>query len=294
MTRRGLGRGLDALISSTEPEQPGDTPGAPVTEASVDAIRPNPYQPRQAIEEAQLEELAASIRAHGLIQPLIVAPSPEGTGYTIIAGERRWRAARLAGLASVPVLVRAATEQQMLALAIIENVQRTDLNPIDAAEGYRRLMEEFGLSQTEVADLIGKSRAAVANTVRLLGLPDEIREWVAAGGLTEGHGRALLTVPDGGEQRALAVAAMREGWSVRRMEREARSAAAPEAVEARKSGAAGTAEEDPDTAAAARRLEEALGTRVEIRRRGEGGQVVVHFYSEEELDTLYRRLLRDD
>jgi ParB family chromosome partitioning protein len=282
--RRGLGRGLDALLTSTEGEPPD------LREVPTDAIRPNPYQPRHGTDDADLEELAASIRAHGIIQPLVVCPVPEGDGYQLVAGERRWRAARMAGLDLVPVVVRAANPQEMLALAIVENLQRTDLDPIEAAQAFRRLMDEFALTQREVAELVGRSRTAIANTVRLLGLAEEVQRLVGEGHLSEGHGRALLAIDDPAGQVAMARRAIAGGWTVRRVEAAVRGL--DEGVEER--GAKAHRERrprrDPDTEAAARELEAALGTRVEIRRRGDGGQVVIYFYAEEELAALYDRL----
>ena len=298
MTRRGLGRGLDALISSTDPAAAGRGGTEGAREVDIDCIAPNPRQPRQSMDDDRLAELAASIRAHGLIQPLVVTEGPSAGSWTIIAGERRWRAARMAGLRAVPVVVRTATEREMLALALIENVQRTDLNAIEAAEAYRQLMDGFGLSQAEVADLIGKSRVAVANTVRLLGLDAELRSLVADGSLSEGHGRALLALADGAARRRLARQALEGGWPVRRLESEVRAlAAAPRAApspappaSAPGAPAGAPPAADADTRFAERVLEEALGTRVQIRRSGDGGRVVVHFYSEEDLAALFDKL----
>lgn len=279
MTRRGLGRGLDALLA-TEGEG-----HASATLVPHGAIQPNPYQPRQAMDEEGLGELAASIKAHGLIQPLVVAS--EGEGYVLIAGERRWRAAKLAGLAEVPVVVRQASPRDMLAVALIENVQRTNLDPIEAATAYKRLSDEFGLTQEDVASVVGKSRAAVANAVRLLQLEPEVTDLVHAGRLSEGHARALLTMSAGHARVVLARRAASEGLSVRAVEQAARpprpEEAAPRKVEAVPSG-------DPHDTAAVRALESALGTRVELRRKGQGGALVVHFYSGEELQALYERL----
>lgn len=309
-SRRGLGRGLDALLKSTEDPVAIVPPAAEPDAQSVDpasaadlgprllpvsAIQPNPYQPRHVFDEVALGELTASIQEHGLIQPLLV--TPDGQGFRLIAGERRWQAAQRAGLDQVPVVVREATPQQMLALAIIENVQRADLDPIEAAAGYRRLMDEFAMTQTQVARLVGKSRVALANTVRLLGLGEDLQRLVSAGHLSEGHARALLPISDITEQRSLAREAIAGGWTVRRTEAAVRAITQPGRGVAKSaaalSGAVGPAgaELDPDTRAAVDALEAKLGTRVEIRRRGKGGQLVLHFYSEEELSALYDRLV---
>jgi ParB family chromosome partitioning protein len=292
VTRRGLGRGLDALLANTQPPAESAAGGGEVPRVAVDAIRPNPYQPRRAIDAAELEELVASVRVHGLIQPLIV--TRDGDGYCLVAGERRWRAAQAAGLTEVPAIVREVGPRDMLALAIIENVQRTDLGPIEAAQAFRQLMDEFKLTQAEVAELVGKSRAAIANTVRLLNLSAPVRQLVAAGKLSEGHARALLGLEDPDVQLAVARRAIAGDWTVRRAEVEVRERAQPGGSRpgrAAAPAAARPAATDPDTAAAARALEGALGTRVEIRRRGPGGQLILHFYSEEELAALYDRLI---
>ncbi len=309
-SRRGLGQGLEALLRSTVPEATAEAGGGATTPAAasgdggvrmvaIDAVQPNPFQPRRVFEPTALAELSESIRSHGLLQPLVV--SPEGDGFRLIAGERRWHAARAAGLARVPVVVREADRQQMLALAIIENVQRADLGPLEMAEAYRRLMDEFGLTQVEVAHVVGKSRVAVANTVRLLNLAPDVLPLLADGQLTEGHARALLALDDPARQLSVAHRAIAGGWTVRQIEAEVRlitqptpapNAAPPATAVAGTSGRPGQDDSvDPDTAAAAAALEEALGTRVEIRRRGAGGQLVLHFYSEEELSGLFDRLV---
>lgn len=309
-SRRGLGQGLEALLRSTVPEATAEAGGGATTPAAasgdggvrmvaIDAVQPNPFQPRRVFEPTALAELSESIRSHGLLQPLVV--SPEGDGFRLIAGERRWHAARAAGLERVPVVVREADRQQMLALAIIENVQRADLGPLEMAEAYRRLMDEFGLTQVEVAHVVGKSRVAVANTVRLLNLAPDVLPLLADGQLTEGHARALLAIEDPARQLAVAHRAIAGGWTVRQIEAEVRlltqpapaPAAAPPATPGAGTGGRSGQDDsaDPDTAAAAAALEEALGTRVEIRRRGAGGQLVLHFYSEEELSGLFDRLV---
>lgn len=279
MKRRGLGRGLGALLATDA------TDG--VTAVPVDRIRANPYQPRREIAPADLAELVESIGKHGVLQPILVARDDEG--FVLIAGERRWRAAIETGLLTVPAVVRAVSPKEMLALAIVENVQRSDLDAMESAQAYRRLMDEFGLAQGDVAGLVGKTRSAVANTMRLLGLEPEIQALIRSGQLHEGHGRALLAVAAGTLRRQLAERAAAEGWTVRRMEAESR---APDAggvarTGTRKSQSVG----DPNVDHAVRELESSLRTKVEIKRRGDQGRLIVHFYSDEELDGLYRRLL---
>ncbi len=217
--RRGLGRGLDALIPAQEVLPPA---GAAVLEVPPDAIRPNPRQPRSRIDAEDLQALAASIREHGVLQPLIVSREGQEGGFILIAGERRLEAARLAGLATVPVVVREADEAQHLSLALIENLQRTDLNPLEAAEGYRQLVEDFGLSQERVAALVGKSRAAISNTLRLLRLAPAVREALASGKISEGHARALLALPTPQAQAAALQTIVRRELSVRQAEELAR------------------------------------------------------------------------
>lgn len=269
-------------------------------EIAIDAIRPNPYQPRQLFDDDELNELADSIATHGLIQPLVVADTDDG--YVLIAGERRWRASRIAGLRTVPIVIRSADPREMLAIAIVENVQRSNLDAIETAAGFKRLIDEFELTQAEVAALVGRSRTAVANTVRLLGLQDEIKSMVSGGLLSEGHGRALLGLDDPTERLAFAGRAVDEGWTVRRVEAEVRKANSTATrldtgamADTRGSTSAGPRTEsdapsDPNTVAAERALQDVLGTTVQILRRGEGGRLVIHFYSEEELSALYDRI----
>lgn len=274
--RRGLGRGLAALIAAEEG----------VRSLSVAQIHPNRQQPRTLFDEAGLEELAASIRTQGLIQPLIVTPTAQGT-YTLVAGERRWRAAQRAGLKVVPVVVRQVRDdRELLELALVENLQRTDLNPIEEAEAYRSLQQSFGLSQEEIADRVGKARSAVTNTLRLLRLPAEIQDFLRNGQLTEGQARPLLAVGDAAEQLRLATRAVREGLSARSMEAIAGGASAS----GRRSVRRGAKPIEPHAAAAAERLTKELQTKVEIERRGKGGIVRIHFHSEEELIGLFERL----
>ncbi len=277
--RKALGRGLAALIPEPEAEA---TPGqAPVMEAPVEQLDPNPFQPRTAIDPERLAELAASIRASGIVQPILVRR--RGERYQIIAGERRWRAAQALGLASVPVTLREAPDGQLLELALVENVQREDLSPLEEAQAFQRLQAELGLTQEEIARRVGRDRTTIANTLRLLRLPRELRELVGRGALDAGHARALLALEATDDQLALGREAARKGLSVREVERRVARVRAPRGGRARK---------DPNTGAAEERLRRALGTRVEISRRGKGGAIRVQFKSEAELQRLYELLLR--
>ena len=293
---RGLGKGLGALIPS-----PGATAGETEAHASgllhvaVSDIVPNPRQPRMVIDETALAELAASIKEHGLIQPLIItraAPTAR-TPYQLIAGERRWRAAQLAGLSVVPALLKEATPEQLLELALVENIQRADLNPLEEAEAYQALITEFGLNQQSVADRVGKSRVAVANTLRLLRLPEGVKALLGEGALSEGHARALLPLPDDEAILDAAARVVRRGLSVRQTEEFVRRLLDPATHAAAEEDEAGDA--DP---AGTRRLEDAfrqaLGTRVRLTRGARGGKVVINFYSDEELQTIYERIVGFD
>jgi ParB family transcriptional regulator, chromosome partitioning protein len=217
---RGLGLGLSALL--------GDSPAATgerLVEIPLDKLRPNVRQPRVHFDEHELAELVASIKQDGVLQPVLVRPAQDGNGFELIAGERRWRAARMAGLASVPAVVREATDREALALAVVENVVRTDLDPIEEARAYARLCDELGLTQADVAQAVGRSRVAVTNALRLLDLPDEVIALLERRELSEGHGRALLLAPDHEDRRRLAAEAIRRSWSVRALETAARAAA---------------------------------------------------------------------
>jgi len=285
--KRGLGRGLDALIPSGGPPPPAPAPapgpaaGSPL-EVDIDLIAPNPEQPRTQFDPEALRERADSIREHGILQPLVVSREPSGT-YRLIAGERRLQAARLAGRRTVPVVIREAADRELLELALIENLQRADLNPIETAAAYRRLMEEHGYTQEQVALRVGKSRAAVANALRLLQLEPEIRRSVAAGEISEGHARALLALPEGPRRLEAWREVVRRGLSVRETEALVRRAAA----------AAGAAAAAPAPARRRTpagdlevRLRRALGTRVTVVPRGEGARIVIECFSAEELDRV--------
>ena len=278
--KRGLGRGLDALIEKVEAK-----PEEPVRTLPVTSLHPNRFQPRTRFDETAIEDLAASVRAQGIIQPLVV--TPEGEGYAIIAGERRWRAAQKAGLEAVPVVIRqVADDRELLELALVENLQRSDLNPIEEAEAYAALQEKFGLSQEEVATRVGKARTTVTNALRLLRLPDEVLDLLREGRLTAGQARPLLGIEDIDEQVRLADRAVRDGLSARDLER---LASAPH--EERPKPKKPDRPVEVHTAAAEERLTRRLQTRVEIKRQGKGGHLRLHFHSEEELMRLFDVLI---
>ena len=291
--RRGLGRGLNSLIPTTPPPTPdGGAVETGVHMLPLEDISPNPGQPRQSFEPEALAELAASIKEHGLIQPIIVtrAPLEASTPYTIIAGERRWRASRLAGLQEAPVIIKDATPQAMLELALVENVQRADLNPLEEAVAYETLINEFGLTQAQVAEKVGKSRTAVANTVRLLQLPDPVKQAVLEGQIREGHARALLGLSDEQAMIEATRLVIDRGLSVRQTEELVRRLNTP---------APPPKEEDdlsasPETKALEDRLRARLGTKVNLYRTRRGGRIVIHYYSEEELADLYEKLIGDE
>jgi ParB family chromosome partitioning protein len=279
--RKALGRGLSALIP--EPEAPLPPGPAPAGEVPISALDPNPFQPRGTLDPARLAELAASIRESGVVQPILVRR--RGERFQIIAGERRFRAAEQAGLATVPVTVRDVDDEHLLELALVENIQREELNPIEEAQAYHRLQDEFRLTQDEIARRVGRDRTTVANTLRLLRLPRELREMVAAGRLDAGHARALLALERVEDQLALGREAARRGLSVREVERRVGRLRAPRAGGAR-------SRKDPNTRAAEERLHAALGARVEIARRGRGGAIRLLFSGEAELNRLFELLLR--
>ena len=310
MARKGgLGRGLAALI----PEQPAvaKAPEAimPTTAVEIDQIVPNPQQPRTAMNEEELAELAESISQHGVIQPLLVSEQRTDDGqltYQLIAGERRWRAARAAGLTEVPVTIREATTQELLELAIIENVQRSDLSPLEEAAAYQRLISDFSLTQQQVAERVGRSRTAVANTVRLLDLPPVVNVSLARGEITEGHGRALLGAATPEQLVEAWGQVVADQLNVRQTEEliRARREPAPEvdAESVEQLDEAVVAVADPGlrgpavvTEGLAAALQRALGTKVTLRRTQQGtGTMTIHFYSAEELDGILERLIGDE
>jgi ParB family chromosome partitioning protein len=278
MKRKALGKGLAALLPDPDPP-PSPGTGQDVPTASLD---PNPHQPRVMLDPARLQELADSLRESGMVQPILVRR--RGERYQIIAGERRWRAAQQAGLETVPVTVREVPDERLLELALVENIQRQELTALEEALAYQRLQEELHLTQEEVARKVGKERSTVANTLRLLRLPREVREMLGAGTLDGGHGRALLALDGPEAQLALARETVRKGLSVREVERRVALARAPRRT--------APSRRDANTRAAEERLRQALGTRVEIARRGGGGQIRVAFTNEAELNRLFETLLR--
>ncbi len=275
--RPALGRGLSALI----PDTPAPPPADRALEVDTDLLRPNKFQPRTNIDDEKIGDLARSIRANGIIQPIVVR-KVEG-GYEIVAGERRWRAAQRAGLLKVPVTVREIPEDRLLAAALIENIQREDLNPIEEAHAYRRLADEFKLTQDQIADAVGKDRSSIANYVRLLRLPHEIRENVAGGALSMGHARALLALPDEAAQLRAGRDVVARQLSVRETESLVKKAVEP-------APAREQPQKDVHTRAAEDKLRFALGTRVRIVRSGKGGRIEVDFASEDELQRLYEQI----
>src|SRR5690625_4905145 len=295
--KRGLGRGLAALLgedaASLAPVLEGGAgPGLERTafQVPVEYLHPGKAQPRRNFEEAQLESLAESVRVQGLLQPILVRPHPKKPGeYEIVAGERRWRAAQKARLHEVPVLVRELNDGQALELALVENVQRQDLDPVEEAEGYRRLMEEFGHSQEELARTIGKSRPHIANTLRLLNLPEEVKELLRQGELSAGHARALLGVE---EPAALAEQVIARGLSVRETERlvAAQKAGGAAAGGRPRVNSSAPRAKDADTLALEADLADLLGMKVLIEPKGQGGTLALHYRDLEQLDELLRRL----
>lgn len=283
MSKRGLGRGLASLIpsASQESQTSGD-----VTELAVDMISPNPDQPRTDISDEGIAELADSIKKVGLLQPIIVRA--HGEGYQIIAGERRWRASRLAGIERVPVRVLATNETESLEIALIENLQRQDLNSIEEARGYRRLLTEYRMTQAELADKVSKSRSTITNALRLLDLPDEVQELVYGGKMTAGHARAVLSVPDEGIRLKLAQRVVDDGLSVREAENLARLYAA------------GQTERAPRPIApksyklVARKLRRLLATNVRVKLTKDKGKIEIDFQGEEELERIFRVLTEAD
>lgn len=278
---RGLGKGLNALITSNLIEE-----GEQVKEVSVSEIRPNPYQPRKEFEQSAIDELAHSIREHGIIQPLIVRKSIKG--FELVAGERRLRAAKLAGLKQVPVVVKAYTDQQLMEIALIENLQRENLNPLEEAEAYEKLIAHHEYTQEQLAQRIGKSRPHVANMLRLLQLPESIRKLVAATELTMGHARALLSVSDENMQMQLAKDVVEKGLNVRQLEELVKQLNVSRETKKKKS-----AKNEPILIEMEERLRSRFGTAVKIKKGAKRGKIEIDFYSQEDLQRIIE-ILNDE
>lgn len=284
MKRKALGKGLSALL----PESPGT--GESQTEVDVDRIDPNPFQPRQQIEESTLRELADSLSKQGLMQPVLVRRV--GSRYQLIAGERRWRAARLAGFSRVPVVVRQVAEEHLLELALVENIQREELNPIEEAGAYQRMIADLGWSQEQIAERVSKDRSTVANLLRLLKLPTVIRDAIGAQHLSPGHARPLLALRGAETQIDLAREIVEKGLSVREVEQRVKALLSQSGAPGKARKTTPPAPSDPNTRAAEDRLRQVLGTRVRIVRKGRTGTIELSYHSEEELGRLYEILLR--
>ena len=287
--KRGLGRGLGALIPQAGPVPvSGELPHKGVLRLPIESLRRDATQPRKVFDEEKLKELAESIRAQGLIQPILVRR--DGDGHRIIAGERRWRAAQLAGLQEVPAIVREASDAEAFELALVENLQRADLNPIEEAEGYRRLIDEYALTQEQVSQRVGKDRSSVANALRLLALPEDVKTMLADGSLSMGHARALLGLSESERIRELATEVSERKLSVRQTEQKVR-----EKREGASSPARAPAEQKRPSPASRQLVEELqrlLGTKVRLLDRGGKGTLEIDFFSYEDLDrliTLFRR-----
>ncbi len=280
MQKQALGKGLGALIPDLSALDDNEKKALGIHELELDKIMPNEYQPRKVFDDEKLKELAASIKEQGVIQPIIVHRT--GSGYELIAGERRWRASRLAGLKTIPALVKDATKRELLEMALIENIQREDLNPLEAAEAYKRLQDEFRLTQEDLAKRVGKERSTVTNFLRILGLPKEVKHELAAGGLSMGHAKALLSLERVRDQIQAALMIVKKGLSVREAEALAsRLKNPPKEKKARLSHDLRTVEE---------KLRKALGTKVSIASKSKGGKIVIEYYSAEELDRILEKL----
>jgi ParB family chromosome partitioning protein len=291
MKRKALGKGLRSLIPEAPPRTAVPTPPATqpardgLKQIDIDRISPNREQPRQLFDDQSLEELAQSLKKDGVLQPIVVRPRDDG-GFELVAGERRWRAAQIAGLLKIPAVVRDVSDDHLLELALIENLQREELNAIEAAQAFQTLVDELGLSHEEVAQRVGKQRATITNMLRLLNLVPEVQDLVRGGLLGAGHARAIAGLTRRADQIELAQRTVREGLSVRQVE---------SLVAKGKGGPTTPREEkpqDPNVAAAAERLQSALQTRVRIVQRGKGGRLELHFHDQEELERVYQLILK--
>jgi len=291
MARRpGLGRGLDALIPGEEEEtqKQSASQSKGILQVPIENINPNPKQPRTDLDPEGLEELAASIREHGIIQPLIVSKTEGSQSYTIIAGERRWRAAEIAGLKMVPVIEKSVSERGQLELALVENLQRTDLTPLEMAEAYRQLAENFSMTHEQIAERVGKSRTSVTNSIRLLNLPDQVQNALGHGLISEGHARALLGLPSEKAQQAALSTILNLGLNVRQTEALVRKLTGE-----RPSSSAKPAP-SPEVLDIENKLRNFLGTRVNLNNSQKGGKLVIYYYSDEELNNILDKILPEN
>lgn len=279
---KALGRGLGSLIPVSQTQAvPGQ--GEAVVRVAIDKIKPNRYQPRVVFNEAKLKELSDSIKAHGLAQPLLIAPSVIPGEYELIAGERRWRASQMAGLTEVPAVVRNVDDKQRFQLSLIENIQRENLNPIEEAKAYKRLSEEFGHTQEELSQALGKDRSVIANAVRLLNLPQEIQDSISAGAISPGHGRILAGIDDESRQKELAGRIAREKLTVREIEK---IVADWKSVLAAKAGKKKALKQETELVALGEELQRSFGTKVRIVGKSKKGKIEIHYFSLKELERI--------
>lgn len=291
MARRpGLGRGLDALIPGEENNQEGFIPSQAqggVIQVPITQIQPNPQQPRSIMSSEALEELAVSIREHGIIQPLIVSKNPNDEKYTLVAGERRWHAAEIAGLSIVPVIERNVTEQDQLEIALVENLQRADLSPLEMAEAYRTMADNFSMTHEQIAERVGKSRTSVTNTLRLLNLPDEVKRALVDNLITEGHARALLSLPTAQGQKSALTTILNLDLNVRQTEALVKKLTGERPPSIPKPAS------PPEILELENQLRHFFGTKVNLNKGKKGGSLVIYYYSDEELNAIIDRILSE-
>ncbi len=286
MARRpGLGKGLGALIPESQGGETAPQPSHGILMVPTEHIEPNPKQPRTDINEDLLSELADSILEHGVLQPLIISKKPDGNGYMLIAGERRWRAARMAGLSLVPAIERSVSEQGKLEIALIENLQRADLNPLEMAEAYRQLAEEFGLTHEQISERVGKSRVSITNSLRLLNLPPQIRKALVENLISEGHARAILGLRTEQAQLAILNTILQNNLNVRQTEDLVKK------MSGERPPHKSTPKQTPEVSELENRLRTFLGTKVNLNDSKNGGKLVIYFYSDEELNSILDKIL---
>lgn len=284
MTKRsGLGKGLDALLPTTETS----LPESGITQIPTAQINPNPRQPRSKFDQEELKELADSIREHGVIQPLILTEGETTEQFTLIAGERRLLAAQLINLERVPAIIRGASDQELVELALVENVQRADLGPLETAEAYRQLSEDFDMSHEVIAARVGKNRVTITNTLRLLKLPDDVKQSLASGAISEGHARALLALPSAESQSAVLKSILKSDLNVRQTEELVRK------LNGEKPRKLAVKPPDPELKAIEEQLRQRLGTRVNLHQQSKGGKLTIYYYSTEELDSILDLILSE-